>query len=205
MLDRYIYDALNGCFMIKFLSILFFLTIDGYLYSNNLNQLELSKPCSQKSHIKNETSCIEGYWMKLNDNQTPRTIFAIYCYEGIYYGRIVATFNNEGVLHQTISTKDKDKAIGVVDCPPIIGLDLIWGLERTDTKCINGKILDPIEGKTYKAEAWVNNNGDLIFRGKFLLFWKDMTWKKASKELLEYYKIDCLDLTKIIPSIPKIK
>jgi hypothetical protein len=191
--------------MNKFLSILFFFSIHGYLYSNNINQLENSKPSTQKNYIKNEASCIEGYWAKLNDNQTPRTIFAIYYYKGIYYGRIIATFNKEGVLHETISTKDKDKALGVIDCPPIIGLDLIWGLEKTDTKCINGKILDPVEGNTYKAEAWIDKNGDLIFRGKFLLFWKDMTWKRVSKELLEHYKIEYTDLNNIIPSLPKIK
>lgn len=148
---------------------------------------------------------IEGFWAKLNENLTPRTIFAIYSHKNIYYGKIIATFTKDGQLHESLSSSHKDIATAVVGNPPIVGLDIIWGLKEIDDKFTEGTILDPVEGKTYKLDAWIESDNYLNVRGKLLFFWKDMHWKKVSLEQLKELKIDYPDLKSLTPKTLKIK
>jgi uncharacterized protein (DUF2147 family) len=157
------------------------------------------------SNHLNAIQPIDGFWAKLNDNGSFRSIFAIYSHKNIYYGRIIATFNKEGIFYQGLTTPNKDKAIALVDEPPIIGLDLIWGLKEDKNKFTEGKILDPVNGKTYDLDAWIDKEGLLNIRGKLLFFWKDMKWKKISESQLASLGIDYLDLKSIYPQKFQIK
>jgi uncharacterized protein (DUF2147 family) len=62
---------------------------------------------------------------------------------------------------------------------PIIGLVIIRDLSPSGASYKGGTILDPEDGKVYKAEIWVED-GKLKVRGYLGFFYKTQTWLKAN-------------------------
>src|SRR5215467_7397507 len=65
---------------------------------------------------------------------------------------------------------DKDK--------PIVGLVIVKGLSPSGDRYKDGTILDPEDGKVYKAELWVED-GKLKVRGYLGMFYRTQTWIQA--------------------------
>jgi uncharacterized protein (DUF2147 family) len=145
---------------------------------------------------------ITGLWKILNDeNQLPRTIVAIYESGGKRYGRIIATYDKQGVMDDTIDNPH-DRAPGLVGDPFYCGLDLIWNLEDNgDT--YKGKICDPRKGKTYVAELWIKGN-TLVVRGELFIFGKNQHWPQATAaDFPKDFKMP--DVSKFTPQVPQMK
>ena len=66
---------------------------------------------------------------------------------------------------------DKDK--------PIIGLVIVKDLHAEGDRYKGGTILDPEDGKIYKAEIWTED-GKLKVRGYLGVFYKTQTWVKGN-------------------------
>jgi uncharacterized protein (DUF2147 family) len=143
---------------------------------------------------------IVGFWKTINDKtDKPESIVGIYSYQGKYYGRLLATYNEKGQIEDSIY-EPKDRAPGVVGNPYYSGLDIIWDLEKDADKYTNGKILDPKKGKIYEAEAWLKD-GKLIVRGEILFFGVNQTWPAATDaDFPQGFKKP--DLKKMVPKIP---
>jgi uncharacterized protein (DUF2147 family) len=62
---------------------------------------------------------------------------------------------------------------------PIIGLVIIKDLAPSGDRYKGGTILDPEDGKIYKAEIWVED-GKLKVRGYMGPFYRTQTWLKGS-------------------------
>jgi uncharacterized protein (DUF2147 family) len=129
---------------------------------------------------------ISGLWKSRDQHSDkPRALVAIYKYQDMYYGRMLATYDDEGKIKDTILEK-KEKAPGIVGNPPYCGMDFICFLEKEDDSRYEndrykGKIIDPEKGKVYKAELW-RSGDDLIVRGQLWIFGKNILWPKASKQ-----------------------
>ena len=67
--------------------------------------------------------------------------------------------------------EDKDR--------PIIGLVIVKDLKADGDRFKGGTILDPEDGKIYRAEIWTENN-KLKMRGYLGVFYKTQTWVKGS-------------------------
>jgi uncharacterized protein (DUF2147 family) len=65
---------------------------------------------------------------------------------------------------------DKDK--------PIVGLIIVKELSASGDRYKGGTIMDPEDGKIYKAEMWVED-GKLKVRGYLGVFYRTQTWLKA--------------------------
>lgn len=140
---------------------------------------------------------IGGFWKTINEEGVAQAVIAIYEYEGLYYGRIVGSYK-KGVMNDTIYTPIV-RAPGVVGQPFYSGLDIIWYLQNRGIK-FKGKILDPQKGHVYNSELWVEN-GNLIVRGKFMMFGRNQTWVAATPDdFPKDFKIP--DLTTFVPVIP---
>lgn len=127
---------------------------------------------------------------------------AIYKYQDTYYGRMLATYDEEGKIKDTILEK-KEKAPMVVGHPPYCGMDFVYDVkeEEDNDKKYKGKILDPEKGKVYNAELWLSGN-DLILRGELWIFGKNIPWHKASaKDLPEGFSME--DIKDFIPVVPQ--
>jgi uncharacterized protein (DUF2147 family) len=61
---------------------------------------------------------------------------------------------------------------------PIVGLVIMKGLSASGDRYKGGTILDPDDGKVYKAEAWVED-GKLKVRGYLGVFYRTQTWLRA--------------------------
>lgn len=119
-----------------------------------------------------------GFWKTIDDKTGKQeSLVAIYEYEGKGYGRIVLTYDDEGNVSDSIEAPRK-RAPGVKGNPYYSGLDIIWDMEKKGQKYKDGNILDPLRGKVYDAEMWLEN-GNLIVRGKILFFGKNQQWVRA--------------------------
>ncbi len=127
---------------------------------------------------------------------------AIYSYQGKVYGRIIATYNNEGMIKDTIYNPG-ERAPGVKGDPYYAGLDFIWDLKGEGDKYLDGEIMDPEKGRVYGAEMWTKN-GNLIVRGKLLFFGRNQTWPKATQSDLPA-DFQFPDLKSLVPKILEVK
>lgn len=118
---------------------------------------------------------ISGFWQTLDDNTNkPSSVIAIYPYQGNYYGRIIAIYNDQGVLDDTIY-HPKSKAPGIAGNPYYCGLDIVWHAVPTDEDKYKGYVVDPKRGKVYDAELW-KQDGNVILRGEVFIFGKNVVW-----------------------------
>lgn len=128
---------------------------------------------------------IAGLWKSRDlHSPEPRALVVIYEYKGKYYGRMLATYDDQGSIKDSI-VNPNEKATGVVGSPPYCGLDFIYNLQKEKNSKSNhavyaGKILNPQTGKIYSVEIWRDKN-DLVVRPELLVFGKDIVWPKASK------------------------
>lgn len=146
---------------------------------------------------------ITGLW-KTVDEKTGKeqSIVAIYEYKGKYYGRLIATFDENGKIEDSIYSP-KERAPGVEGNPYYSGLDIIWDLQKGGSRYTDGEILDPEKGKVYDAEAWIKD-GKLIVRGEILFIGRNQEWPPAKdSDFPPDFKKP--DFTKFVPSIPKVK
>lgn len=146
---------------------------------------------------------VVGFWKTISDKTgKPESIVAIYEYQGNYYGRLVATYDQDGQIQDTID-QPKNRAPGVEGNPFYSGLDIMWGLRHEGSKYLGGKIMDPEKGRIYDSEMWPKN-GLLIVRGKIWVFGANQEWLPASDQDFPA-GFQKPDLTQFIPVIPKVK
>jgi uncharacterized protein (DUF2147 family) len=117
-----------------------------------------------------------GNWNTVDD-KTGKVVSEVQLYDqgGKVYGKIVGL---------TEPNDDKGKPKTCTKCPgadkdqPIVGLVIIKDLSSDKDRLKGGTILDPEDGKVYKAELW--SEGDkLKVRGYLGPFYKTQTWMKA--------------------------
>lgn len=144
---------------------------------------------------------IVGFWKTISEEtKKPQSVVAIYHYKDKYYGRLIATYDENGQFYDTIENP-KYKAKGVKGHPFYSGLDFIWDLEKQGAKYINGTILDPEKGNEYAAEAWLKND-KLVVRGSIFFLGKNQVWPKAEdSDFPVGFKKP--DLTAFVPKIPE--
>lgn len=144
---------------------------------------------------------ITGLWKSRDEHSDkPRSLVAIYKYQDKYYGRMLATYDEEGKIKDTILEK-KEKATGVVGNPPYCGMDFVYNVVPEKDDKYKGKIIDPEKGHVYDAELW-RKGDDLILRGEVWIFGKSILWPRASeKDLPKGFKMS--EIKHFVPVIPK--
>lgn len=145
---------------------------------------------------------ITGLWKSRDQNSDkPRSLVAIYKYQGKYYGRMIATYDEQGKIKDTIHEK-KEKATGVVGHPPYCGMDFIYNVVSEGNNKYKGKIIDPQKGKVYDAEFWIKGK-TLIVRGELWIFGKNIPWQRAfQKDLPKGFSMS--EIKSFTPVVPKV-
>lgn len=125
-----------------------------------------------------------GMWKTIDDNTgEARSIVKIYEEDGKLYGDVV-----EILKARPDAPRDEDGTIICTVCPgdrknqPVEGLNILWGLEKDGDEWNDGTILDPENGKTYKAKIWLED-GNLMVRGfvGFSLLGRTQEWQPAEQ------------------------
>ena len=129
------------------------------------------------ANISVAAESLVGKW-KTVDDKSGKVESEVQLYEegGKLFGKIVGlTEPNDDKGKPKTCTKctgaDKDK--------PIVGLVIVKGLSASGDRYKGGTILDPADGKIYKAEVWVEG-GKLKVRGYLGVLYKTQTWVKGS-------------------------
>lgn len=119
---------------------------------------------------------IFGKWKTIDDGTgEAKSIVEIYEKGGKVYGKIADILNSA----------DKDKTC--INCEgdeynkPLIGLDIIKGLEKDGNEYEDGTIFDPEKGKTYKAKIWVDedDSSKLNVRGYISFLFRTQQWVRV--------------------------
>jgi len=118
-----------------------------------------------------------GKWNTV-DEKTGKVVSQVELYDqgGKLFGKITGlTEPNNAQGKAKICTKcqgdDKDK--------PIVGLVILKDLSASGDRYKGGTIMDPEDGKIYKAEVWPED-GNLKVRGYLGIFYRTQTWQKGS-------------------------
>jgi uncharacterized protein (DUF2147 family) len=118
-----------------------------------------------------------GPW-KTVDEKSGKVVSEVELYDqgGKIFGKITGlTEPNNAQGKPKVCTKcpgeDKDK--------PIVGLVIIKDLSASGDRYKGGTIMDPDDGKVYRAEVWPED-GKLKVRGYLGPFYRTQTWLKGS-------------------------
>ena len=117
-----------------------------------------------------------GTW-KTVDDKTGKIMSDVEFYEqdGKLFGKITGLtepVDDEGQPKICAECKGDDKN------KPVVGLVIVQNLVPSGGRYKGGTILDPEDGKVYKAEIWIQD-GKLRVRGYLGIFFKTQTWIKA--------------------------
>ena len=158
--------------------------------------------CSQQEvEMDVDKGGITGLWKTRDQySEKPRGLVVIYEYQGRYYGRMLATYDENEKIQDSI-VDPKDKAPGVIGNPPYCGMDFIYNVQPTRKGRDEGKILDPLHGKVYDVELW-RRGINLVVRGKIWIFGKNIIWSRASiSDLPSGFSMS--EVSDFVPVIPQ--
>ena len=117
-----------------------------------------------------------GLWRTIDDNTgKPRGLVRIIETNGEYQGRVEKTFPKLG----EDSNPKCEKCEGARRDQPVIGMTILWGLKKQGEEYNGGEILDPENGKIYRARLKLDDGGkQLDVRGfiGFSLFGRSQIW-----------------------------
>jgi uncharacterized protein (DUF2147 family) len=128
--------------------------------------------------ISIHSQTIFGKWNSKNENTGQiDSVIEVYEKEGKAYAKVIEILNKKikNPICQNCNGENKDK--------PILGLNILTGLEKDGDEWSGGEILDPRNGKIYKCYIQLVENNKLKLRGYvgISLFGKTRYWYRAGK------------------------
>jgi uncharacterized protein (DUF2147 family) len=152
---------------------------------------------------------ITGLWKTVDDETgNPKAVVAIYQYQGQVYGRVIASFDDDGKYIDDDMYRQINTSPYLVGDPAFNALTIIWDMKDKGKKWGSGKIMDPGDSEekkpaVYDCEMWKEDK-TLVVRGKILFFGRNQTWYPMNNaEFPADFKIP--DWKAFKPVIPEIK
>ena len=115
-----------------------------------------------------------GDWLTIDDKTgKPKSVVRITLVENELRGSVLK------IIDPAEQNAVCEKCKGIYKDKPVLGLTFMWGLKKVGNNWANGKVLDPDNGKVYKAKVALFEAGKkLNVRGfiGFSLLGRTQTW-----------------------------
>ena len=119
-----------------------------------------------------------GRWKTIDDKTgKPKGVIEIWETRGVLYGKIIETFEKPEDGKPQIC----DKCDGALKNAPILGLRIIWDMRKDGSAWTGGWILDPDNGKIYRAKmSLLGDDRELKVRGYigFSFIGRSQIWQR---------------------------
>lgn len=121
---------------------------------------------------------IIGKWKTIDDiSGKPRSVVEIFKKGDVYFGRVLKTFPKPEEDSDPIC----ELCAGDRKGQKIIGMEIIKNMVKEGDEYIDGEILDPENGKTYRSKLWIEDEV-LYVRGYVAFFFRTQNWYKYDDE-----------------------
>ncbi len=140
--------------------------------TGNLNYILFALLLSVLPLMSMGQSGIFGHWKTYDDKSgNARSIVEITKRDGKAYGVIQKVFLQPGEPEDPLCIECEDHRKD----QPILGMEVITGLEKNGDTWEGGEILDPESGRTYRCKIWLED-GKLKVRGYLAFLYRTQTW-----------------------------
>lgn len=119
---------------------------------------------------------VVGKWKAIDENGKETSVIEIFERKGKIYGKILEIFPGPNDQKDPVCEEcDKNDPRYR---KKVIGMEIIFGLEKDGAEYSDGTVLDPKNGKVYDCKVWIEG-ADLKVRGYLGPFYRTQTWKKV--------------------------
>jgi uncharacterized protein (DUF2147 family) len=122
-----------------------------------------------------QAQSVFGTWKTIDDETgKPKSLVEIYEKDGKVYGKVIKLFRGPDEDQNPMCTECTDDRKG----KPIIGMEILRGLEKDGDEYEDGTICDPKNGKIYECKMWLNEDdpNKLMVRGYLYFIYRTQTW-----------------------------
>jgi len=119
----------------------------------------------------------DGLWLTIDDcSGEPRSEVEVSVEDGRLRGTVARIHPREGQSSDPVCTRCRGPRRGA----RIVGMVILWGHVARGSRWVDGRILDPENGKEYASSVWLDGADRLRVRGRWGPFFRTQTWRRVA-------------------------